>query len=95
VIDAASVDGRRKLVLVRRDNVEHLVMIGVPLTSSLSQISARSAAPRELAAPRPLPAGNTLPRAVPLGEGNMWPLQPEPIPEPRRRCRPEAQRPTR
>jgi len=28
VIDAAAVDGRRRLVLVRRDNIEHLLMIG-------------------------------------------------------------------
>ncbi len=30
VLDAAAVDARRRLVLVRRDNVEHLVMIGGP-----------------------------------------------------------------
>jgi flagellar protein FliO/FliZ len=30
VIDAASIDGRRRLVLIRRDNVEHLLMIGGP-----------------------------------------------------------------
>src|SRR6185503_17805045 len=30
VIDAAAVDGRRRLVLVRRDNIEHLPMIGGP-----------------------------------------------------------------
>jgi flagellar protein FliO/FliZ len=30
VIDAASVDGRRRLVLIRRDNVEHLLLIGGP-----------------------------------------------------------------
>src|SRR5438132_1423574 len=30
VIDAAAVDGRRRLVLVRRDNIEHLLMIGGP-----------------------------------------------------------------
>ena len=30
VIDAATVDGRRRLVLIRRDNVEHLLMIGGP-----------------------------------------------------------------
>lgn len=30
VIDAAIVDDKRRLVLVRRDNVEHLVMIGGP-----------------------------------------------------------------
>jgi len=30
VINAASVDGRRRLVLVRRDNMEHLLLIGGP-----------------------------------------------------------------
>ena len=30
MIDAAAVDGRRRLVLIRRDNVEHLLMIGGP-----------------------------------------------------------------
>src|SRR5262245_41385611 len=30
VIDAAVVDGRRRLILIRRDNVEHLLMIGGP-----------------------------------------------------------------
>src|SRR3978361_2463547 len=30
VIDAAAVDNRRRLVLVRRDNIEHLLMIGGP-----------------------------------------------------------------
>ena len=30
VVDYASVDGRRRLILVRRDNVEHLMMIGGP-----------------------------------------------------------------
>ncbi len=30
VMDAAAIDPRRRLVLVRRDNVEHLIMIGGP-----------------------------------------------------------------
>ncbi len=30
VLDSASIDGRRRLLLVRRDNVEHLLMIGGP-----------------------------------------------------------------
>ncbi|MGG7518705.1 flagellar biosynthetic protein FliO [Allorhizobium undicola] len=30
VLDAAAVDARRRLVLVRRDNVEHLILIGGP-----------------------------------------------------------------
>jgi len=31
VLDQASVDGRRKLVLIKRDNVEHLIMTGGPV----------------------------------------------------------------
>jgi hypothetical protein len=31
VVDQASVDGRRKLVLIRRDDVEHLIMTGGPV----------------------------------------------------------------
>jgi flagellar protein FliO/FliZ len=31
VIEQASVDGRRRLILIRRDNVEHLVMTGGPV----------------------------------------------------------------
>lgn len=30
VVDAAAVDARRRIVLIRRDHVEHLVMIGGP-----------------------------------------------------------------
>jgi flagellar protein FliO/FliZ len=76
VIDHATIDSRRRLVLIRRDNVEHLLMIGGPTDVVIEPHIVRAAvAPRE--APRPLPAGETLPRALPLGEGNMWPLQPE------------------
>ena len=83
VIDAASVDGRRRLVLIRRDNVEHLMMIGGPTDVVVEANIVRAAAPpRDAQAPRPPAATDTLPRAVPLGEGSMWPLQPEPAPAP-------------
>ena len=39
VIDAAAVDGRRRLVLVRRDNIEHLLMIGARPISWWNPIS--------------------------------------------------------
>ena len=81
VIDAATVDNRRRLVLVRRDNVEHLLMIGGPSDLVVEPNIMRGATPaREAAAARAVPASDALPRAVPLGEGNMWPLQPEPMP---------------
>jgi hypothetical protein len=80
VIDAAAVDGRRRLVLIRRDNVEHLLMIGGPTDVVVELNIVRAAAPaREPQPVRPPPAADPLPRPVPLGEGTMWPLQPEPV----------------
>jgi hypothetical protein len=97
VIDAATVDGRRRLILIRRDNVEHLLMVGGPTDVVIEPNIVRAAgAPREMAAARPLPATDSLPRAVPLGEGSMWPLQPEPAPRSEPLPRPEpALRPQR
>ena len=81
VIDAATVDGRRRLVLIRRDNVEHLLIIGGPTDVVIEQNILRgAAATREAPGARPPVAADPLPRAVPLGEGSMWPLQPEPSP---------------
>jgi hypothetical protein len=44
VIDAASVDGRRRLVLIRRDNIEHLLMIGGPTDVVIEPNIVRAAA---------------------------------------------------
>ena len=78
VIDAAAVDGRRRLILIRRDNVEHLLMIGGPSDVVVEANIVRAGAPARDAPPqRP----EALPRAVP-NESNMWPLQPEPAPAP-------------
>ena len=45
VIDAAAVDGRRRLILIRRDNVEHLLMIGGPSDVVVEANIVRAAAP--------------------------------------------------
>src|SRR5262245_12940975 len=79
VIDAAQVDGRRRLILIRRDNVEHLLMIGGPSDVVIEPNIVRAAAGAREAAGRAPAATDTLPRAMPLGEG-AWPLQPEPVP---------------
>jgi hypothetical protein len=48
VLDAAAIDTRRRLVLVRRDDVEHLVMIGGPTDIVIeSRIVTASAEPAE------------------------------------------------
>jgi len=89
VIDAAPIDGRRRLVLVRRDNVEHLLMIGGPTDVVVEQNIVRAVpvnAPRDVPVPRqPGAEGRPEPaRIQPLDED--WP-QPEPVP--RTYARPE------
>ena len=81
VIDSAAVDGRRKLVIIRRDNVEHLLMIGGPSDVVVETNIVRGAAVATRDAP---PARNgapeTMPRAMPIPDPTPWPLQPEPAP---------------
>ena len=96
VIDAAAVDGRRRLVLVRRDNVEHLLMIGGPTDIVVEPNIVRAMPGREqlpqrsgVAAPEPPP-----PRVTPLpdaawaadsegpGFDHAEPQMPEPPPRP-------------
>src|SRR5712675_3346353 len=73
VIDAAAVDGRRRLVLVRRDNVEHLIMIGGPTDVVIEPniVRATATAPARETTPARVTGGiaDALPRAVPLAEG--------------------------
>ena len=60
VVDAFSVDGQRQLVLIRRDNVEHLIMIGGPndvvVESEIVRMAASAPAPPPVpvAGPPPL-----------------------------------------
>src|SRR5581483_4496143 len=82
VIDYASVDGRRRLILVRRDNVEHLVMIGGPTDVVVESniVRAAPATSRDAAMPRGPSMDTPPPRAIPLPDNSngAWPLQPEP-----------------
>src|SRR5207237_2973785 len=85
VIDAATVDGRRRLVLIRRDNIEHLLMIGGPTDVVVEPNIVRAVAAREVArepARAAVPAEAAV-RPTPTIE-NGWPLQPagEPAPVP-------------
>ncbi|MBM3526926.1 MAG: flagellar biosynthesis protein FliO [Alphaproteobacteria bacterium] len=79
VIDAAAVDGRRKLVIIRRDNVEHLLMIGGPTDVVVETNIVRAAVGVTRDAPAARNGGaDSLPRAMPLPDPTPWPLQPEP-----------------
>jgi hypothetical protein len=77
VIDYASVDGRRRLILVRRDNVEHLLMIGGPSDIVVEPNIVR-AVPAQRDVGRAPPGIESLTRAIPLPEPSAsWPQQPE------------------
>ena len=88
VIDAATVDGRRRLVLIRRDNIEHLLMIGGPTDLVVEPNIVRAASAREVAR-EPIRAGAPAEPAVRPSSTieNGWPLQPAgepaPVPAPR------------
>jgi hypothetical protein len=79
VIDAATVDGRRRLVLIRRDNIEHLLMIGGPTDLVVEPNIVRAVAAREVARE---PARATTPAEPSVAVrpsttiDNGWPLQP-------------------
>jgi hypothetical protein len=79
VIDAASIDGRRRLVLIRRDNIEHLLMIGGPSDVVIEPNIVRAGAPREAGRIDTPPRDSA--RNTPAAD-NGWPLQPinEPAP---------------
>src|SRR5580704_15802233 len=68
------------LVLIRRDNIEHLLMIGGPTDVVVEPNIVRATGAREMARPEPAV------RAAPATESS-WPLQPSseptPIPAPR------------
>jgi flagellar protein FliO/FliZ len=86
VVDYASVDARRRLLLIRRDNVEHLVMIGGPTDVVVeSNIVRASPALRDMPAPPRPPAIAEAPqRPIALPDGaaanGAWTAQPEPPP---------------
>src|ERR1700719_489146 len=65
VIDAAAVDGRRRLVLVRRDNIEHLIMIGGPTDIVVESNIVRASVCRDQLPQRPAGAESPPPRIAP------------------------------
>jgi flagellar protein FliO/FliZ len=75
VIDAATVDGRRRLVLIRRDNIEHLLMIGGPTDLVVEPNIVRAVSAREVTRETSRVANEPTVRATAQIE-NGWPLQP-------------------
>jgi hypothetical protein len=102
LVDAFSLDGQRQLVLVRRDNVEHLIMIGGPNDVLVeSQIVRAAVSPaareRDAAAVKALPiapvhaVGDAPAVAI---EAPPQPAEPPPPPPPPPRIAPRFEAPT-
>jgi flagellar protein FliO/FliZ len=74
LVDAARIDQRRHLILVRRDNVEHLLMIGGP-TDIVIEPNVVRAAEREPAVAQPGAFAEATPRSVVAANEGTWPPQ--------------------
>jgi flagellar protein FliO/FliZ len=73
VIDAAAVDGRRRLVLVRRDNIEHLLMIGGPTDIVVEPNIVRAMPGRDQLPARPaVSSAEAQARIAPLPDNGSW-----------------------
>lgn len=93
VLDAAAVDTRRRLVLVRRDDVEHLLMIGGPtdivvesriVTTAPAEFpeQAAQALPQSVAEPAARPQRAPRVETIPIAAGEPVPPETTPAPEP-------------
>jgi flagellar protein FliO/FliZ len=76
VIDAASVDARRQLVLIRRDNTEHLLMIGGPTDIVIEPNITRAGAIPISREPRPIPGVDASRHPTSTDQGWALPLEP-------------------
>lgn len=88
VLDATAVDARRRLVLVRRDNVEHLIMIGGPsdivvergISRAAMRAAQQDAAAQQAAAPQAAkPAQRPQPQKAPPPPKPAEPIATEPL----------------
>jgi len=86
LIEVAGIDTRRSLVLIRRDNVEHLLMIGGPsdvvVESNILRAVAVGAARENAQARSPSEP------ARPMADASLWPPQPDTAPRPSRPAAP-------
>jgi flagellar protein FliO/FliZ len=92
VIEIAGVDPRRRLLLIRRDNVEHLIMIGGPSDVVIEPniVRAVSVAGARDSAPARQNGAESTPRTGQGAESAMWPAaQTEPVPRPQRPAKSE------
>lgn len=99
VVEASGVDAQRRLILVRRDNVEHLLLIGGPsdivveanIGRQLRQPHPAQPQPAQVQAPRPRPVATAQPKQPPAAQAGSQ--TPAPRPQPVGQHRPEPAAP--
>ena len=74
IVDTLQVDGKRQLVIIRRDNIEHLILTGGPQDVL---IEAGIAFESQQAGPRPIPTTRRQGPAVQPQAPHMAPAQPQ------------------
>jgi flagellar biogenesis protein FliO len=79
VMDTASVDTRRRLVLIRRDNIEHLLLVGGPSDVVVEQNIIRNTPLTQSRPGHPAPAGlaGSAPVRGPMAPGPDIPVRPD------------------
>jgi len=76
VIEMAFVDPRRRLVLIKRDNAEHLLMIGGPTDIVIEPNIMRTGVASGSREPRPIPSGDASRQPTSADPGWTLPLEP-------------------
>ena len=89
VVDRAQVDGKRQVVIIRRDDVEHVIMTGGPqdlviesgvaVPEPPAPLPRRAPAPRPAAPPRPQPAAASRPADITRPQGTERPVTREEV----------------
>lgn len=77
VMDSAPVDSRRRLVLVRRDNIEHLILIGGPSDVVVEQNILRNAPLAQQRPGQPAALSGSAPVRAPVAPGPDIPVRPD------------------
>ena len=103
IMDSATVDARRRLLLIRRDNIEHLILVGGPSDVVVEQNIVRNT---PLTQPRtgqhaPSPSNMPMPVKAALAPGPEIPARPDDLledqeatpPTPAAQARPPVQHP--
>ncbi len=77
IMDSASVDARRRLLLIRRDNIEHLILVGGPSDVVVEQNIVRNTPLAQARPGQPSPSNLPMPVKAAVAPGPEIPARPD------------------